>query len=224
MTKNPPATRDVLIPMNGGAAISVMTALGATPTAVSLDIEYVDMPFADWENLGRQIGFISSAWQWWIGDWLNFGEMSYGEEAAQAVDDRPSRYDIAMRITGLEQSTLQNYRSICAKVAKPRRRRELNFAAHTAVASLEPEAQTEWLEKAVENQWGRDQILKERKAAKQKADGTDTDEDVTEEPETFYERVHKVLIAIVHTADKIDGGWIVADEQMARARAIVENE
>jgi hypothetical protein len=38
------------------------------------------MDFAEWESLGHTLGRMEKAVQWWIGDWLNYGEREYGEK------------------------------------------------------------------------------------------------------------------------------------------------
>ena len=47
--------------------------------------------YEQWENIGGQLGQIEGAIQWWIGDWLNFGEHKYGEMYAQAVDESQAK-------------------------------------------------------------------------------------------------------------------------------------
>lgn len=139
-----------LVPTNGAAATQLAFDLGADLTATSMDLRVPNPSFQDWENMGRAVSFVGNAWQWWVGDWLVIGETLFGEEAAQAVDDHETRYDIARRVTGKPQGTLQNIRSICARVSKDRRRAELDFTHHEKVASLDPDEQTFWLNKAVD--------------------------------------------------------------------------
>lgn len=47
--------------------------------------------YESWENIGEQLNQIEGAIQWWIGDWLNFGERKYGEMYAQAVDETQAK-------------------------------------------------------------------------------------------------------------------------------------
>lgn len=42
--------------------------------------------FEEWEQCGIQLRTIEGAVQFWIGDWLNYGEHEYGEKYAAAVD------------------------------------------------------------------------------------------------------------------------------------------
>lgn len=94
--------------------------------------------FMQWVAIGHWLGGISTAVKWWIGDWLSFGEGAWGERYAQAAE-----------ATGLDIGTLQNWAYTCRQVLPSRRRAELSFTAHYAVAKLEPAEQEEWLGYAV---------------------------------------------------------------------------
>lgn len=139
-----------LVPTNGAAATQLAFDLGANLTATSMDLRIPDPTYQDWENMGRAVSFVGNAWQWWVGDWLIIGEALFGEESAQAVDDRSSRYDLARRITGKDQGRLQNIRSVCNRVPKATRRPELDFTHHEKVAALDPDDQVRWLQRAVD--------------------------------------------------------------------------
>lgn len=102
-------------------------------TKTSLTIDPAT-PYDNWESIGEQLNQIEGAIQWWIGDWLNFGERKYGEMYAQAVDESQVR-------------TWQQYKWV-ANAIESSRRRELSFSHHVEVASLEPNEQEYWLEKA----------------------------------------------------------------------------
>ena len=41
-------------------------------------------PYAEWEQCGAVLRQIDGAVQWWLGDWLNYGEHAYGEQYSQA--------------------------------------------------------------------------------------------------------------------------------------------
>ena len=42
--------------------------------------------FDEWESVGAFLHQVDGAVQWWIGDWLNYGEKAYGEKYSQALD------------------------------------------------------------------------------------------------------------------------------------------
>jgi hypothetical protein len=126
---------------------------------VSLTLTDPDLPFDTWLAILRALGVVDRASRWHIGDALNFGEALYGEISAQAVEATPSeRYDEMQRITGMDRQTLMNIASICRRVAKSRRRRELGFWIHAEVAKLEPDEQVRWLEETVSKGWHRAEL------------------------------------------------------------------
>jgi DNA polymerase III alpha subunit (gram-positive type) len=84
---------------------------------------------------------------WQIAETILFTEKRYGQTYTQAAE-----------ATGLSEETLRNYVSTAHRVPRERRRKELHFSHHQEVASLEPEAQDEWLDKAVVNNWNRAEL------------------------------------------------------------------
>lgn len=119
---------------------------------VSLTLSDPDMSFERWEDLGRFLGGIDRRARWYIGDWLNFGEALFGDQAAQGVEATPAeRYSEAERITGLDHGTLMNIRSVCGKVPRTVRRKELGFWIHAEVAKLDHDEQVVWLQRTIDN-------------------------------------------------------------------------
>jgi hypothetical protein len=78
---------------------------------------------------------------WWIGDWWLYGEHRYGEQASQAP------------ALGLKPDTLSNAAAVASRVQMPRRRGNLTFSHHQAIAYLEPEVADALLTQAEEGQW-----------------------------------------------------------------------
>lgn len=106
-----------------------------------------DMPFDAWVAIGHRIGELSSASAWWMGDWLVFGEDSFGD-----------RYKTAVALTSLDYQTLRNYASVARRVETSRRRCGLSFQHHAEVAAL-PEAEQElWLWRAERFGWSRNAL------------------------------------------------------------------
>lgn len=114
-----------------------LTLRGATETALVLPS---DLSLEEWEATGKNLGRIDSARQWWIGDWLNYGERQYGESYAQG-----------MEATGLDYGVLANYAWVARQVSL--RNEGLKWAHHLEVAKLEPEAQEVWLLWAADEDW-----------------------------------------------------------------------
>lgn len=224
------STTTALVPTNGAAATKLAFDLGAELTPVSLKLNDPNLTFTDWENIGRCIGFVGNAWQWWVGDWLNHGEGLFGEESAQAVDTNESRYDIAKRITPVDQGRLQNIRSVCGRVAASRRRVELTFSHHEEVAALDPDEQNVWLARAVTSAWTRAEL---RQAIRDEKNPPEPDP----EPEpgngggdgddgpTRAEQLLKAAQLVYQQAQSTsDGAYLVPKSAMAQlAAALGEN-
>jgi hypothetical protein len=115
-----------------------------TDTAVNLpeDFSYEACEMLLWKLADRR-----KKTMWQIAETLVFMERRYGQTYTQAA-----------LITGLTERTLTNYASTAHRVPRERRRPELGFSHHEEVASLEPEDQDVWLDKAVVNKWNRAEL------------------------------------------------------------------
>lgn len=111
----------------------ITQGIGFTKTSLTIDPE---TKYERWESIGEQLNQIEGAIQWWIGDWLNFGESKYGEMYAQAVDESQVR-------------SWQNYKWVANAVETSRRLENVPWSHHQEVASLPPTEQEYWLEKTV---------------------------------------------------------------------------
>lgn len=109
---------------------------GCEFTPVSLKLP-PDLSYNHWERIGRQLQLANLAIQWWIGDWLVYGEHKYREKYAQAVQQ-----------FGKAEQTLMNYRFVAAAIPISRRREQVDFSTHAEVASLDEEDQERILAKA----------------------------------------------------------------------------
>lgn len=140
----------------GDVVLDAHLVEGVRFTKTALEITNPDLKIEDWLRIGRMLGHVDRSLRWWIGDWINKGDALFGHEASQGFEGTVSdRYNEAERITGLDHQTLLNISSICASVARSRRRSELGFWVHQEVAKLTPDEQKEWLKKAVDNNWGK---------------------------------------------------------------------
>jgi hypothetical protein len=138
-------------------AVGMLTIVGLNPEAFDPDVSY-----DRWESVGVLFGVLYAGSKFALGDWINWGERVFGQEAAQAVESTPSeRYSQAQRVTGLAPGTLANIASVCGRVAFDRRRPGVSFETHAEVAALDPDQQVFWLDKVVENGWSRDDLRRE---------------------------------------------------------------
>ena len=123
-------TAEVVPSRIGEAVLSVnLTPVSWTP-ARELDL-------AEWTVAGRRLGAIGRCGQWGIGDWIRYGNSRFGE-----------RYSRAARITGYDAQTLMNMVYVASRYEVSRRRENLSWSHHETLASLDPEAQDRWLDRA----------------------------------------------------------------------------
>lgn len=105
-----------------------------TPTRLKLPDS---LTYDQWERIGRQLQLAGMAIQWWIGDWLVYGEFRWREKYAQAI-----------QVTGKAEQTLMNYQFVAKAISPSRRREEVDFSTHAEVAGLKEEDQDRILSKA----------------------------------------------------------------------------
>lgn len=118
----------------------ILTSLGVVTTSTSLTLP-VDISYEDYEQIGAWIGYVHDATNWWLGAWLNQGEILFGDKIFQAA-----------LLTNRSPQTLRNVASIEHRVPSGRRNDKLSFTIHAEVAALEPEDQIRWLHTAEDEQ------------------------------------------------------------------------
>jgi hypothetical protein len=126
------------------------------PSGVGLEISE-NLPPEEWvtafqyfHGLHEHIGFI-------VGDMLRFAEVTFKE-----------KYTAAVRATGKQIKTLQNYTTTATKVPPDMRVPGLSYSVHAEVASVKPQTQKSILKLAQEKGWNVQQVreeVKRRKAA-----------------------------------------------------------
>lgn len=122
---------------------------GCEFTPVSLTLP-PDLSYDHWERIGRQLQLANVAVQWWIGDWLVYGEHRWREKYAQAVQQ-----------FGKAEQTLMNYHYVAKAISPYRRREQVDFSTHAEVASLDEEDQERILAKAANEGTTRKQVRRE---------------------------------------------------------------
>lgn len=93
--------------------------------------------FETWEAAGGWLRTSHQHLQWWIGEWVTYGEGAYGERVSQAVD-----------VTEWKDTTVLQYARVARQVPPENRRSDLSFSHHREVADLPPDEQATWLAKA----------------------------------------------------------------------------
>lgn len=127
---------------------------GCEFTPVSLTLPK-DLSFDHWERIGRQLQLMDMAIQWWIGDWLVYGQHKWREKYAQAVE-----------ATGKAEQTLMNYAYVAKAISPSRRREKVDFSTHAEVAGLDEDDQEKILSKAAKEHSTRRQVRREADRAR----------------------------------------------------------
>lgn len=140
--------------LGGGAVtaelVSVESAAGLPGTLA--DRGYAlppGLPYEDWERAGLSLRFMHRNINWWVGDWLAYGEREYGERAYQATLDNLAQ------LMGREADTLGQCAWVASRFPPPTRVDNLSWSHHRAVllAGLTPEVGGALLTDAVANRW-----------------------------------------------------------------------
>ncbi|MGH6693145.1 MAG: hypothetical protein ACREF4_20960 [Gammaproteobacteria bacterium] len=113
---------------------SRLAILGRVSTEEALHLP-AGISFVAWCGVGVELVRIEKGIQWWLGDWWNFGENKFGEEAYQAI-----------RETGYESETIRKFAYVADRVPEVRRRLGVPWSYHDAVASLDADDQDEILD------------------------------------------------------------------------------
>lgn len=127
---------------------------GANLSETALEIPE-DLSQERWLELGDGLRRLGQGYQWWIGDWLVAGEKRYG-----------ATFDLATRVTGLDESSLKVYKWVSGRVEKFTRVNFLSWSHHREVADLDPREQAEWLATAADRSWSKSQLASELAASK----------------------------------------------------------
>jgi hypothetical protein len=112
------------------------------------------MSFDSWRELGTQVYRVMDCSVWWLGDWLVYGEKTYGDRYKQAITD-----------ASLSYQTLRNYAWVARRFPLSRRRDTLSFAHHAEVAALADDEQDVWLGRAEQSNWPCSQLRRRLRAA-----------------------------------------------------------
>ncbi|MGB7686720.1 MAG: hypothetical protein WBL45_13165 [Solirubrobacterales bacterium] len=113
------------------------------------------MDLAEWVAAGQNLGAMSRCSQWWLGDWIRYGNTKFGE-----------RYSRATAITGYDAQSLMNMVWVASTFEISRRREMLSWSHHEAVASLDAQQQERWLDLAGDRRLSVADVRTELRAAR----------------------------------------------------------
>lgn len=98
-----------------------------------------DVSKEEWMDVFKALKQVEGCVQFWIGDCLAYRQQKWG------------MYDDIAEETGMEIRTLREYKQIAENIKSGARAPELSYSHHREVASLPPEKQELFLNKAVED-------------------------------------------------------------------------
>jgi N6-adenosine-specific RNA methylase IME4 len=124
-----------------------------------------DTTYAVWIDIGKKLRLMEGAIQFWVGDWINFGEHKYGDKYREALEQ-----------TGYDYGTLRHQAWVANITCVPedtnkdkiQRHENLDYTHHREVASLEPEIANKLLNEAEENDWSVKELRQKIYETKQK--------------------------------------------------------
>jgi hypothetical protein len=96
-----------------------------------------DLTYEQWEYAGLAFRTFHKAVEFAIGDWIRVGEARFGEMYSQAVD-----------AADYEGKTFRNWVWVAGKIEMSRRRDNLRWSHHEAVAALPADQQDQFLDTA----------------------------------------------------------------------------
>ena len=118
-----------------------------TPTGLTIK---ENTTIDDWIKCGKFLRRAEGAVQFWLGDWINFGEKKYGEMYSQALEESDYGY-----------GTLRNFAWIANKVELSSRNDNLSFKHHQLIAGFDQKDQSRWLKRASDEEWSVADMRKE---------------------------------------------------------------
>ena len=117
--------------MNELAKIDNYCELGKTSLTFKREVTQ-----EEWSTVFNSLKMVEGCVQFWIGDCLAYREQKWG------------MYDDVSKESGYDKKTLRDIKRVSENVESVRRKTDLSFSHHLEVATLEPEKQIEFLDKA----------------------------------------------------------------------------
>lgn len=156
------------------------------------------MRFERWQALGQDLRKAAKGIQFWIGDWIRYGERHYGELYTQAID-----------ATGRDAQTLMNYVYVAEHIEISRRRENVDFSTHAEVASLPPVEQDRILSKAESEDSSVRDVRKEVSRTKRRLGREKSEIELlgTGEVKDWLSELHQALIPFEESVPR-DAGFL----------------
>lgn len=99
-----------------------------------------DLPFNEWEAIGRRFGEATKRFSFALGDWLVYGAKTYKGKITTDC------YHELERMTGVDRHSLLSLVTLCKRIPQDQRVERLSLEQHQAIASINSEEKRgEWL-------------------------------------------------------------------------------
>jgi hypothetical protein len=123
--------------------------------------------FDEWKTIGGQLKNIEGAIQFWVGDWINFGEHKFGDKYLLAMAKTGYTYDYLTRqkyVSAHFVTDAGDLKPLSDNVSPVAFRHEgLSFSHHVEVVSLPPDVANRLLDKAESERLSRQELRSEVK-------------------------------------------------------------
>jgi hypothetical protein len=172
----------------GGAATTANAKTRSATLSKTAWIPEEEMEHAEWIVAGRRLGAIGRCSQWWVGDWIRYGNAQWGEKYVEAA-----------RVTGYDVASLRNMAWVASRFDLSLRSDELTWSHHVLLAPLVDGEQRFWLKRAAEERFSVADLRLELKRLRSKDDPPDRVESGTSEPSAMVcpRCGHKMVEAVV---------------------------
>jgi hypothetical protein len=118
------------------------------------------MTLQDWIAAGSKLGLLARSSQWWIGDWIRFGNAKWGEKYLEAA-----------RITGYDVGTLRNMAWVSGQFDLSLRSDKLSWSHYPLIAKLDPEERPSWIARAIADRLSVNDLRVELRGTSKEATG-----------------------------------------------------
>lgn len=137
MSKGSRVSKEVAIPVNA-SSVALLAALEEVGGVIDNGLILPpDLSYDRYEAIGALLRNLDSMLNWLIGDWLIYGEHTYGVKFHQAAE-----------VTGKHPQTLLNIQNVARKIPPSRRVATVDFWHHYEVRSVPPAEQKALLKRA----------------------------------------------------------------------------
>lgn len=119
--------------------LSLSNLISDTRKQLTVDVIGLALPtettIAQWAAVGERIKGFVRVTPWIVGDWLNFGENSFGESYSQYADS-----------CGYDPGSLASYQSVCRRFAPGMRDPDVSFSHYRLLAKIESDKEVaKWI-------------------------------------------------------------------------------